>query len=156
MLPIEYGAVVMARDGHEGHVDLEEDGWLDRADVRDCLVFSLRPKPGVRLPVVSVEVGPGKELVYFSRVFGTVGFGAPGEETDGTDLFRLYCIGWRMHFPNAAPTQPPVQALLWVYPSGSVVSANEPPYVDELMRHYIALRSAAAALKDAGASQVAG
>jgi hypothetical protein len=135
MLPIEYTAVTLAADGHEAAVDLEESGWNDRDSVREAVAFTLQAKPDAKLPNVSVNLGPlscgaKRELVYFSRVFGTIGVGGMGNEV-GTDLFRLYCIGWRALIRGEQ-----VQSLAWVYPLGSVVMADEPPYINELIAFY--------------------
>lgn len=145
MLPVEMYAVIKQHDGHEGTIDLEQSGWQTRDDVRSAEVFSLVPKPEFteqNLPTIVVHLGnlpdgTKKQLVYFSRVFGNistsavVGMSAP---EDQHDLFRLYCLGWK-----AVVGGREVEVRMWAYPGGSVVAADEPPFIQQLIEHHSAL-----------------
>lgn len=137
-LPIDYSAVIRSPNGVEGAVDLESAGWRDRDDVKRAEVFSLQPKPDAPFANVVMHLDPfpdgtKKELVYFSRVHGSIGITAPGTISPaGTDLFRLYCLGWKAEIAGRI-----IEMRLWAYPGGSVVCAHEPPYVDMLIQHYL-------------------
>lgn len=139
-IPILYNAIVRAPDGHEGSVNLEEPGWRDREDFKNAMAFSLQPKAGSGLPVVCVELlplpdGTPKRLVYFSRVYGrVVTSGEPGTVStaeEQVDLFRLYCIGWEAEVAGR-----PLKAVSWIYPGGSLMMCENPPFIDELVEHF--------------------
>lgn len=153
-LPIDYIGVTRAKDGHEGAIDLEAAGWRDRHDVRNAQVFTLCPKPDSALPTVCVILDPlpdgtPKQLVYSSRVFGNIFTSADEQissEENQHDLFRLYCIGWKATIAGRE-----IKSVSWVYPcqpdgkgrmlTGSVVMADEPILVNELIEHYSTLNA---------------
>lgn len=138
-LPILYTGVYQKRDGHEGTIDFDEPGWLSNVGLHEAGVFTLQPKAGSGLPVVSVHLTPlpdgtPRELVFFSRVYGQLSVNSGMQ----TMLFRLYCVGWKAEIGGRK-----IASVNWIYPSGSLVSlaAEEaekslPPYVDDLMAHY--------------------
>lgn len=145
MLPIEYTAVIQDAHGKEAVIDLETPGWLVSQEVRDAVTFTLQPKADADLPVVSVHLpafadGTPRRLIYFSRLYGQVKTNSTERiSTEHEPLFRLYCIGWEATIGGRA-----LKAVNWIYPGGSVVAADEPPYVNEMIEHHVAARDAAA------------
>lgn len=143
LLPILYTAVYQKRDGHDGSIDFDEPGWLNKFGLKGAAIFTLQPKDGATLPRLSIHLTPlpdgtPRELVFFTRVFGR--FGANGANFRA--LFRMYCVGWRAEIGGCR-----LANVFFVYPSGSIVAmAGEdaekihPPYVDDLMNYYDSLR----------------
>jgi hypothetical protein len=145
-LPIEYRAVVQDARGKEVEIDLDATGWLTIPEVASARTFTLKPKDDVdALPIISVHLAPlpdgkPKKLVYFSRVFGQVETSAEQIVSEAQfPLFRLYCIGWEAEIGGRV-----LRSVSWIYPGGSIVQADEPPYVNDLIEHYAAARRLAA------------
>jgi len=131
-LPILYRAIVSYDVGKEAAIDLTEKGWLLRPELMRASAFTLVPieSPSI-LPTVSVSLEPLKDgtprrLVYFSRLFGTVGI--IGSTHTDTPLARVYCLGWQATVGGRN-----VKALNWIYPSGAIVAADEPPFTEGLI-----------------------
>lgn len=149
MLPIDYSAVVLGENDTETVIDLQERGWISRPELIGAKMFTLRPKQGISLPTVTVDLSPigeiRRRLVYFSRVFGDVN----ARTQENSDFFRIYCLGWAATIEGKS-----VSSKSWIYPSGAIVSgADEPPFVDDLMEMYRQRLSSTAneALKNEGA-----
>jgi hypothetical protein len=132
--PIDYEAIIKMEGDNKVEFSLEEPGWRGRPEILQAETFTLSPKAGVKLPVLSVELKSlpfegkfgectSKELVYISRVYGTSNTG---------NLFRIYGLGWRATVNGRAVSQ-----INWVYPMGAVLLADNPLYVDELIKKYV-------------------
>jgi hypothetical protein len=138
-LPMLYTGVYQKNDGHEGSIDFDEPGWLNKIALREARIFTLQPKPETVLPTISVHLTPlpdgtPRTLVFFTRVFGCF-----GQAFVQRNLFRMYCIGWKATIADRE-----LCSVSWIYPSGSVVvlagekaEDTKPPYVDELIEHYM-------------------
>ena len=118
-LPIEYD-IAIEGGGRSILIEWDKDtakGWVERyqAELASAERLSLVPCAGVALPVVTVRLGEGRRWVLFSRVFGQINTGRQ---------IRLYCLGWQSTVKGEN-----VKSLLWVYPGGTVESAEEPSFV---------------------------
>jgi hypothetical protein len=80
--------------------------------------ISLIPKKGKHLSVVTVVLGEGKRWIVFSRIFGKTG--TPKRR-------RVYAIGYQQTVKGVN-----IKHLTWVYPNGTIESANEPSYANLL------------------------
>ena len=96
-----------------------EPGWVERYAnaLAQCRRITLMPKAGapVTLPVITVQIDKGKEVIIFSRIFGTMG--KPNQA-------RIYAVGWKGGGEKS---------MLWIYPNGIVEHSAEPSLVSELL-----------------------
>ncbi len=143
MRKILYDAVVSYKNRTESRINLENDkGWMGSVDWSDATMFTLNPIDGANLPVVSVclDGDAPRRVVFFSRVLGRMM--NDGSELVLKELARLYCVGWQSTIEGKN-----VKCLNWIYPTGAVICADEPPFVNELIE---------AQVKALEASQVGG
>lgn len=120
---IEYDVVI--ENGQDDAIVInwgQTPGWVKqyRDHLDSARAIGLVPKGPGKLPVIRVELGPGKRWVIFSRVAGRV---LGGMNTDG--LIRVYCIGWQSTVKGSN-----VKSLTWVYPAGVIENAEEPSMLD--------------------------
>jgi hypothetical protein len=122
-----YNAIAVNDKNEALSIDIEKDqSWLKVIEGQKLLRFLLVPKENIPMPVVEVDLSPlaggyEKRLIYFSRVIGRV-------EKELKPCARLYALGW-----HATVEEKSIRSITWIYPNGSVVIADEPPYLEELI-----------------------
>lgn len=132
---IKYSGFYAVSETNGQFIDLEFDrGWMGRIAGLELSKFQLIARPESNLPTIEIDLRPlpsgeKKRLIYFSRVVGTV---SPDESGKLNEVARLYAVGWQATVNGVA-----IKNILWVYPSGSIVAADEPPYIDQLISESI-------------------
>lgn len=132
---IKYSGFYAVSETNGQFIDLEFDrGWMGRIAGLELSKFQLIARPESNLPTIEIDLRPlpsgeKKRLIYFSRVVGTV---SPDESGKLNEVARLYAVGWQATVNGVA-----IKNILWVYPSGSIVAADEPPYIDQLIAESI-------------------
>lgn len=118
-----YLAAMMFEDGSETVVDLEERGWAEPTRLALVKRFTLIPKDGVDMPVVSVQIPDDCKPVFKTRVFGVIGMSSG----DSQSVMRCYAVGY--HCKGGAET------LTWVLPNGCIEVGADPLLAGPLFRH---------------------
>lgn len=114
----DYDLAAKLNDGSEVKLNPEEHGWAEPERLAKVTVWSLIPRDGVTLPVLTVQIPAGAKPIFKSRVYGK---GYPGT---GGPSFRCYAIGW--HDSSSHWT--------WVLPTGDVEVGEEPLHANLILQ----------------------
>jgi hypothetical protein len=116
----DYDLLAQLNDGTEVKMDPEVHGWAEPERLSRVVVWTIVPREGVALPVVTVQIPEDAKPIFKSRVYGK---GLPYE---GSTLpsFRAYAIGW--HDTESHWT--------WVMPGGNIQVGEDPLYVDLILK----------------------
>jgi len=128
MQPIKYDVLIEGEyeNGQKYNIRVawgQESEWIKkhRKELDGARYITLYPKKDfLNMPTVVVSLDENKRWILFSRVYGAI-----GAYNSGATEIRLYCIGWQLETRGVN-----VKNLMWIYPNGSVESAEEPGFVN--------------------------